>query len=395
MARPGSEAEWSALSVADKSGFFERFHIRKDKTNPRRIAYLTLLMFATPTDWPIRVIGGALVIAAILVHGWSAGYLARAGYAEREKVLTVRGPYRHIRNPYYAAQMTMDLGFFLLAGLPLFYLLYFPVIFLVYRRWVAKEERFLEAEFGDGYRILKREVPRWGFRLKPAPPRGSELTFSWATFMLNRELPRSLTHLFLLSAFVSYFVFGNPFSQMDVFVRVSVIAAIAVWLVLHDVYPLDVCQKSVGWVLIALSGATMTIIFLIKAPVWDLWSNTSAWISISVGLCLGLIVSGTALPGFFRIAGRNNEDVFARPICQWYVLGLGLGLLSCTLGGVWVGIMAPLIAWALGIGGVVRIKMVPRRFSISLGLLALVLFSGGLAVARQLTQPSVYSLDRY
>jgi hypothetical protein len=375
MMRCSLKAGKSALSRDANSGVSERVHIRKDKTNPRRIAYLTLLIFAMPPEWPMGVIGGVLVIAAILLHGWSAGYLARAGYAEREKLLTLCGPYRHTRNPYYVAQMTMDLGFFFLAGLPLFYLLYFPVIFLVYRLWVTKEERFLEAEFGDDYRTLKSEVPRWGFRFTPAPPRGRKLSFSWATFLLNRELARSLAHLFLLSVFVCYFVFGNPFNQMDVFVRVSVIAVIAVWLVLHDVYPLDVSEKSVAWVLIALSGVAMTTIFLIKAPVWDLWSGATAWISITAGLCLGLLVSCIALPEFFPIAWRNHGTLFARPICQWYILGLGLGLLSCTLGGVWIGIMLPLTAWALSIGGVARIRPVPQRLSNGFWLLLLVFFS--------------------
>jgi len=383
-----SEAERpdkGALSLGDKSRHPKRLHIRKDKTNPRRFAYVALLMFATPPAWVLLAIGVVSVAAAVFVHGWAAGYLARAGYVERETVLTVRGPYRHNRNPYYVAQMVMDLGFFFLAGRPLFYLLYFPVIFSVYRRWVVKEERFLEKEFGNDYRILKREVPRWSFRVKPAPARGSELTFQWATFMLNRELPRSLSHLFLLSVFVSYFFFGNPFTHVDVLVRATVIAAIAVWLILHDTYPLDVSEKSVGWVLMALSSATITTLFLIKAPVWESWSGTSAWVSISAGLCFGLLVSATTFPGFFRVVAKNNEDVFARPMSQWYVLGLGLGLLSCTLGGVWIGIMVPFIIWALSIAGLAPLKMLPQRLSVSLGLLTLFIFSGSLAVVRQLT----------
>jgi protein-S-isoprenylcysteine O-methyltransferase Ste14 len=93
--------------------------------------------------------GIVLVVAAGALHGWAAGYLARAGYAEREKKLTIRGPYRHNRNPYYLAQVMMDTGFFLLAGQPLFLLLYLPIILTVYNRWIANEEIFLEKEFGE------------------------------------------------------------------------------------------------------------------------------------------------------------------------------------------------------------------------------------------------------
>jgi len=371
--------------LADKSRHPKRFHIRKDKTNPRRLAYLALLMFATPPAWPLLAIGVVMVVAAALFHGWAAGYLARAGYAGRETILTVRGPYRHSRNPYYVAHLIMDLGFFLLAGRPLFFLLYFPVIFSVYRSWVVKEERFLEEEFGEGYRILKREVPRWGFRLKPAPARGSELIFKWATFMLNREWPRSLSHLSFLSVFVGYFFFGNPFTYVNILVRATAIGAIAVWLVLRDVYLVDVSQKSVGWVLMALTSAAITTVFLIQAPVWEPWLGTGAWISIGAGLYFGLLVSATACPGFLHIVGKKEEDVFVRPMCQWYVLGLGLGLLSCTLGGVWLGIMVPWVLWALGIAGWAPLKMVPQRLSVSMGLMMLFLFSGCFVVTRQLT----------
>jgi hypothetical protein len=52
-----------------------------------------------------------LVVAAVALHGWAAGCLARAGYAERKKKLTARGPHRHNRTPYYIAQFKMDTGF--------------------------------------------------------------------------------------------------------------------------------------------------------------------------------------------------------------------------------------------------------------------------------------------
>jgi hypothetical protein len=158
-----------------------------------------------------------------------------------------------------------------------------------------------------------------------------------------------------------------------------------VWLILHDIYPVDVSQKSGRWVLIALSGAASTTIFLIKAPVWELWSGAGAWVSIAAGLCFGLLVSASVFPGFSRVVGSNNQDLFARPMSQWYVLGLGLGLLSCTVGGVWAGIMIPFVMWALGIAGVAPLKTVPQQVSVSLGLLLLFIFSGTLAIARQLT----------
>jgi protein-S-isoprenylcysteine O-methyltransferase Ste14 len=370
--------------LADPGVYNNRVHVRKDKTNVRRVAYLTILLFASPSGWPLFTAGIILVGAGIMLHGWAAGYLARAGYAEREKILTIRGPYRHNRNPYYLAQMTMDLGFFFLAGQPWFYLFYFPIIFFVYRRWVLNEESFLESQFGQRYLIFMREVPRWGVRIKPAPARGSELRFQWATFMINRELPRSLSHIFFLLGFVFLFWFGNPFSQVSVLFRITLIAAITVWLALRDIHSLDVSQKSIGWFILATGSAALTAIFLISGPVWQPWSGTGGWIAIGAGLCFSLMVWIAILPGVAGASSKNGKSFFTRPICQWYVLTLALGLLSCTLGGIWLGIMLPFTIWALHLAGGMSIPMPPRRLSIRFGLLALIVCSGSLAVARQL-----------
>lgn len=330
----------------------KRLHIRKDKTNPRRLAYLTLLLFASPPVLPLFAIGILLVLSAVILHGWAAGYLARAGYAEREKILTVRGPYRHNRNPYYLAQMIMDVGFFLLAGRPLLLLFYFPIIFSVYHRWVTNEENFLENEFGNAYRLLKHEVPRWRFQFRAAPARGSELTFQWATFKLNRELPRSLSHLVLMMTFVAYFFVGNPFSQISVLARITLLTGIAVWLLLHDVSPLESVQKSVGWVLTALVCTAFTVIFLFYAPVWQPWTGTSGWIAMTAGSVLVLLLTATRFPQF-RL-GRKIGKLFVNPMCHLYGIVIALGLISCTVGGVWIAIMTAFIVWLLSVAGVLE-----------------------------------------
>jgi Phospholipid methyltransferase len=371
-------------SMASPSDYNNRVRIHKDKTDARRFGYLTILLFASPPAWTLLITGIILVAAGIAVHGWAAGYLARAGYAEREKILTVRGPYRHNRNPYYIAHMTMDLGFFFLAGRPLFFLFYFPVIFFIYRRWVLSEERFLESEFGEAYRVLKQSVPRWRFRLTPAPPCGSDLAFKWSTFMVNRELPRALSHICWLIIFLLIFALGNPFSQMTVLARITLIAAIAGWFVVRDIYALDVSRKSIGWFIFAGCVIAITTIFLIHAPVWEPWLGTAAWIATALGLCLGLLVCAAVLPDVGRTSGRAIQSFYARPICQWYLLAMSLGLLSGTLGGVWLGIMVLFTAWALQFSGALSIPPVPRRLSVSFALLVLIGVSVSFAVARQL-----------
>ena len=364
-------------------GDYKRVHIRKDKTNVRRIGYLTILLFSSSPGWPLFTAGIVLIAAGVMLHGWAAGYLARAGYAEREKILTIRGPYRHNRNPYYLAQMTMDLGFFFLAGRPLFYLFYFPVIFFVYRRWVINEESFLENEFGEPYRTFKREVPRWGFRIKAASARGSELTFQWATFMINREPSRSLSHIFLLAVFVLFSFLGNPFSQISVLVRVTLIAGIAVWLVLRDIYPMDVSQKSLVGLAFAICVLVLATLPLLSHSVWQRWSGIPAWIAIAAALCLCLLFWVAAFLDRSGLSDKNRSW-FTRPICHWYALTVGLGLMSCTLGGVWLGITVPFSAWTFQLAGYLSIPSVPKRLDFSFALLALLVCIGGIVVVREL-----------
>jgi protein-S-isoprenylcysteine O-methyltransferase Ste14 len=370
--------------LVDQNVYADRVHVRKDKTNPRRLAVFALLLFAAEPAWPLVAAGVVLVVAAVLLHGWAAGYLARAGYVEREKILTVRGPYRHNRNPYYVAQLTMDVGFFLLAGQPLFLLFYLPIIFTVYRRWVENEEKFLEAEFGENYRVLKSEVPRWRFQLKAAPARGEDLTFQWSTYKLNRELARSLSHIFVMLLFVLFYLFGNPLAQIDFDLRLLVLAVVGSWLVVRDIFPVAGMKKSVGWAVVALGMAVLAAFYLTTSSLWRPWSGAGAWLAIALGLYCASTVILSAFLGASRRSSEAKRKFVTRPICQWYVLALGFGLLSCTLGGVWLGITMTLVLWALHIGRWVSIPMVPRGIPVGLFLSILLTVTGGAAVLRQL-----------
>ena len=329
--------------------------------------------------------GIVLVVAAVALHGWAAGYLARAGYAEREKKLTIRGPYRHNRNPYYLAQVMMDAGFFLLAGQPLFLLLYLPIILTVYNRWIANEEIFLEEEFSEEYRALKREVPRWRFQFKPARARGHDLAFQWATYKINRELPRSLSHLSLMLLFVLLSVFSNPLAQIDFWLRLTLLAVTAVWLVVRDIYPIEGSVKSFFWGGIAVCLCAFALLLLTLAPLWHPWSGAAGWIAIALGLYCSLAVTASAFPGFAGQAAEGKHKIVTRPLCQWYILALGLGLLSYTLAGIWTGIVAVLVVWALNIGRLTTVKVVPRRVSVAVALLVLVAAISSLAILRQIS----------
>ncbi|MEF8982626.1 methyltransferase family protein [Thiohalorhabdus sp.] len=344
---------------------FPRVMLRKDKTNPRRIAYLLLLLFAVPPSWPVMAIGTVLVVAGVAFHGWAAGYLARAGYDDRETVLTLLGPYRHNRNPYYVAHLVMDLGFFVVAGLAPFALIYLPLLFLVYRRWVLNEEPFLRQEFGEEYEQMCREVPRWGIRLTPAPKRGPDQPFTWSMYWFNGEQWRTGSHLLVLGIFWLYWLYGNPFAAWPTLANASLAAAVTVYYLVHDVRPRDVSRLSRGWlvagVVIAASGGAL----LGQASVWIPWSGPWSGLGIGAGILLAAVLVAGAWTGK---GAEGAKGPFAVTLVPWYLLLLALGLISGTFAGVWLALAVTLTVWALVIAGAISVPDLPRRPATAVGI---------------------------
>jgi protein-S-isoprenylcysteine O-methyltransferase Ste14 len=71
------------------------------------------------------------------------------------------GPYRFTRNPMYLALclLQISLGFFLNDWITLFFVI--PLALILHFGVILREERYLEAKFGEEYLALKRRVRRW------------------------------------------------------------------------------------------------------------------------------------------------------------------------------------------------------------------------------------------
>ena len=78
--------------------------------------------------------------------------------AQREHRLATSGLYAKVRHPQYLGFLTIMAGF-LLQWPTLLTLLMFPVLVIVYLRLARKEERMMEAEFGEAYAAYRRQVP--------------------------------------------------------------------------------------------------------------------------------------------------------------------------------------------------------------------------------------------
>jgi protein-S-isoprenylcysteine O-methyltransferase Ste14 len=114
---------------------------------------------------PARPLGGGLVVASLLLFGFSVQRFRAAGTpvpARKPTTAIVRtGPYRFSRNPIYLAFSLLQLGiaiwvdsWWLVATLA-------AALAIIHSVVVPREERYLEARFGGEYRDYKASVRRW------------------------------------------------------------------------------------------------------------------------------------------------------------------------------------------------------------------------------------------
>ena len=108
----------------------------------------------------IPVVAGAAGLTWIVVVGF-AETAERVELTLIPKHLLMRGPYGFTRNPMYGAELGLWLGWALWYGsVAVFsgFVVFWAVVNFVV---VPREERSLEARFGDTYREYKAKKPRW------------------------------------------------------------------------------------------------------------------------------------------------------------------------------------------------------------------------------------------
>jgi protein-S-isoprenylcysteine O-methyltransferase Ste14 len=109
--------------------------------------------------------GCALIVAGLFLAGSFVAVFRRARTnvdpGKPTTTIVTGGPYRLTRNPGYLGMALAYTGIALLAGAlwPLLSLI--PVLVLIDRAVIAREERYLEAKFGSEYTAYKVRVRRW------------------------------------------------------------------------------------------------------------------------------------------------------------------------------------------------------------------------------------------
>lgn len=107
---------------------------------------------------------GVLCIGAILAV-WSRRTLERAETNVNPSLptttLVVTGPFRFSRNPMYVARTLLYSGLALLANALCVFAALLPLLVVMHHGVIKREERYLEAKFGDAYRHYRAGVRRW------------------------------------------------------------------------------------------------------------------------------------------------------------------------------------------------------------------------------------------
>lgn len=99
----------------------------------------------------VVILGGFVLLA----RSWRVLFSA-----QQEKKLATTGPYARIRHPQYVGFIVIMTGF-LLQWPTLVTLVMFPILVVTYVRLAHREEREVEAEFGDLWRAYAAGTPRW------------------------------------------------------------------------------------------------------------------------------------------------------------------------------------------------------------------------------------------
>ena len=109
--------------------------------------------------------GGALALVGLALGALSVRQFRQAGTSvipgEPSTVLLESGPYRFTRNPIYIAFVILYFGLAVMLTSAWMLLLLIPVLIILQRGVVEREEAYLQAKFGEAYRKYLARVPRW------------------------------------------------------------------------------------------------------------------------------------------------------------------------------------------------------------------------------------------
>ena len=123
--------------------------------------------------WPMPIFGHAvalwpglaLIVLAVGIAAWGIRTMQAAGTnvnpALPTTAIVASGPFRFSRNPLYLALTLLYLGLTLAFNTWWGIVVLVPVLIIMHRGVVLREERYLEQKFGETYRQYRSKVRRY------------------------------------------------------------------------------------------------------------------------------------------------------------------------------------------------------------------------------------------
>jgi protein-S-isoprenylcysteine O-methyltransferase Ste14 len=145
-------------------------------TFPPPLVYVGILLLGLALDrilpWSINLTeigryvgGGLLIVAAVALLLGASGRFRKAGTDVKPwkstSAIVAEGVYALTRNPMYLGMALFYAGLALVFSSLGAFILLPLVLFIIQTQVIAREERYLEAKFGDEYRNYKTRVRRW------------------------------------------------------------------------------------------------------------------------------------------------------------------------------------------------------------------------------------------
>ena len=112
-----------------------------------------------------RGAGVTIAIAGVALTIWGKRTMEAAGTNVRPDqpalAIVSHGPFAYTRNPLYLGVMGMFTGAGIALASPAFLTMLVPLFLVLRFGVVLREERYLDAKFGDAYRGYKARARRW------------------------------------------------------------------------------------------------------------------------------------------------------------------------------------------------------------------------------------------
>ena len=132
-----------------------------------------VIVLVLPWFWPMPIFGHAvalwpglaLIVLAVGIAAWGIRTMQAAGTnvnpALPTTAIVTSGPFRYSRNPLYLALTLLYLGLTLAFNTWWGIVVLIPVLIIMHRGVVLREERYLEQKFGETYRQYRSKVRRY------------------------------------------------------------------------------------------------------------------------------------------------------------------------------------------------------------------------------------------